>query len=63
MMKKEYIQPEMEVVEIHVGTLLAGSATTLFDDVADGTESLAPEMPNIPGMEFVTPESMLGIPE
>lgn len=57
-MKKEYLQPEMNVVKITVGTLLAGSGPdSLFDDIeADGNESLAP------GMDIMTPGTLLGIP-
>lgn len=61
--KKDYLQPEMHVVEIAVSPLLAGSVTTLFDDTAGGDESLAPGMPSIPGVNFITPESLLGVPE
>lgn len=58
MMKKEYIQPEMEVVEIVVSPLLAGSANTLFDDTAGGNESLGREMDEM----FLSTESILGVP-
>ena len=46
------------MVEIHVGTLLAGSANTLFDDTAGGDESLARGMDEM----FLSTESILGVP-
>ncbi len=58
MMKKEYIQPEMEVVEIVVSPLLAGSANTLFDDTAGGDESLAPDMPDNLDTYFMSSNNM-----
>lgn len=44
MMKKNYIQPEIEMVTIQPCELLAGSALLFDDEPADGGESLAPEI-------------------
>ena len=44
-MKKTYIHPEMEIVEIQGQVLLAGSAVgaNVYDDAADASDVLAPE--------------------
>jgi hypothetical protein len=44
-MKKTYIHPEMEIVEIQGQVLLAGSpvGANVYDDSADGATVLAPE--------------------
>lgn len=44
-MKKTYIHPEMEIVEIQGQVLLAGSAVgaNVYGDEADGGAVLAPE--------------------
>ena len=44
-MKKTYIRPEMEIVEIQRQVLLAGSAVgaNVYDEPADGGTVLAPE--------------------
>ena len=45
-MKKTYIHPEMEIVEIQGQVLLAGSpvgANVYEDDAADASDVLAPE--------------------
>lgn len=53
-MKKTYINPEMEIVELNMTqTLMAGSAvgTTVLDDPAGtDTPGLAPSL--MPGMDF-----------
>ena len=55
-MKKTYINPEMEIVEIHTPMLLAGSDLNINDaieDAVDAGDVLAPGMevgPNIPGV-------------
>ena len=44
-MKKTYMHPEMEIVEIQSQVLLAGSAFSLSDTGFDASEeSLAPEL-------------------
>ena len=44
-MKKTYIRPEMEIVEIQGQVLLAGSAVgaNVYDNADGGNEVLAPE--------------------
>ena len=55
-MKKTYINPEMEIVEIHTPMLLAGSDLNInssIEDAVDAGDVLAPGMevgPNIPGV-------------
>lgn len=50
-MKKQYINPEIEVVKINTMQILAGSPTPTFDDPNDsGTGGLTPEDPDGPAM-------------
>ena len=60
-MKKIYMQPEMEIVEIkHQQTLLAGSAPVLDNTDDFGTEDpilapgldVGPSIPGLPGFVF-----------
>ena len=54
-MKKTYINPEMEIVDIHTPMLLAGSDLNInsaIEDAVDAGDVLAPGMevgPSIPG--------------
>ena len=41
-MKKEYMKPTMEIVEVKCGALLTGSLQ-VFDEEITGSEMLAPE--------------------
>ena len=58
-MKKTYINPEMEIVEIHTPMLLAGSDLMInnaIEDAVDAGDVLAPGMevgPNIPGVSGI----------
>lgn len=46
-MKKIYMSPAMDIIELKKQTLLAGSAPVLGEDFMDGDDVLAP-----PGMDF-----------
>ena len=43
-MKKTYINPEMEIVEIKMQALLAGSLPLIDDETVDTGDVLAPEL-------------------
>lgn len=61
-MKKQYIIPTMEIVEITVNSLICTSLNMTGDPASNG-DALAPDMPlgmDIPGL--TTPEELLGIP-
>ena len=70
-MKKIYMTPEMEAIEIkNKMTLLAGSPILggggIADDLgsggADGDGSLDPDAPGLPGMPDFGPSSVMGFP-
>jgi hypothetical protein len=65
-MKKIYMTPELEEIEIKSNQpLLLGSGVTSDDGIGwggtdDGTHD--PAAPGLPGMPSITPEGLLGFP-
>ena len=53
-MKKQYIQPTIEVIEMnYVFPLMAGSALGVGDGMLNADDALSPEMDNLPsGMDL-----------
>ena len=51
-MKKTYMHPEMEIVEIKSQVLLAGSLGVYDDPTITSDEMLAPEFDDIPGLNM-----------
>ena len=60
-MKKTYMHPEMEIVEIKSQVLLAGSMS-VFEDEEGGGDVLAPEFEEIPGLNMGPSIPGLNIP-
>lgn len=53
-MKKEYINPELEIIVINAPQLMAGSTPSAEGDYPSGGEVLAPELdwPGLPGSDL-----------
>ena len=51
-MKKQYINPEMEIVKIQTIQMLAASLPKSDTEIENANEILAPELPGIPPFVF-----------